>query len=470
MLKNKQNYLIVFIILIFFFLQIYFINDESSVNDEMVYAWNVVKIVENPVNIFSPIVWQFHSPLFSILATFFSFFLTPLISVRLLSVLFAVGAIWITYLIGKDIRNSYVGVLASSILAFYSYFFFASHFGLLDSGLTFGVLVTVYGLFCYAKNNSVKLIIFGVLFSIFLKRSGFLAYATMLAGMLFLEWNQYSAGRKFGFGKIIKWVFLLLLGIVLWVFSEQFDRPILYFYDYSAGLFSILSVNVAIFSKLISPILGFFLLIGSFFILKDRNWKELFLFGWVASFFPILFFPLADVRYFLPIYPSLALIAAIGFEKMMNFNNLLNKIVGTLSLFLLFLLLLHGPIAAGINMMHNPVSVGYSDVGDWLKENAQNAWIFDGKEREIRYYSGIELEQWGGYIIKYPETSEEFESKLIKLEKPIYALVSDWPNIFGPFYPTDDYLIELGFKKVYGSKRTIDREEKMVLRIYKLED
>ncbi len=449
-------------------LQLYFLTSESVVNDETLYAWYVHMIREAPSVLFSPEIWQFHPPLLSALASLFVW-MDPLSSVRGVSILFGVMSITLLYWWGKKTGNPWIGIGAGAWLAGTFTFFQTAHYGLMDTGMMAGALLVAHGFFQPEKPNW-KLVIVGVGMGLLFKRSGFLIYGLAGVGILIHLMSILSQSKKksLEMEKIVPFT-LFVLGIPLvYLFVSLFDRNILTFYDYSAGIFLIVQKNMQVLGKSIPLYWIPLSLVGLLNTRLTPN-QRFFVLGWVGLFLVPLVFPYFDARYFLPALPIVALLAFLGVETLfqkvsIHFGK--KKILVFVTCLVMIILAITGLSLNVAILKNNPIATGFSDEGKWLRENVQNAWIFDGIEREARYYSGIELERWGGRIVKYPSTESDFQLQLESRDKPIYAIAADWKNIYGPYYPTDEYLLQKGFVKVFGVFRSIRGENKEVIRIY----
>ena len=456
--KIKTFFLLLVIIFLFLIPQLLFIEHESTVNDETLYGWYVKEIRSDPVTLFSREIWQFHPPFFSAIASTL-FWADPLVSVRLVSIILAVIAILLTFYLGSRLFSPFVGLFSAGLLASNVLFISTAHHGLLDSTMMVTALAIGVGMFHLPKKEGWGLIIIGTLLALLSKRSGFLIFG--LAGVLLFIYYFFENKKKITQKMIMGGVlFGAILGVWLF-FLRLFDHDIVTFYDYSKGFGTIAIQSIRIISKSI-PLYYFpFFLLGLFYM-RNEKMKLISIIVWIGVFVGLIFFPAFDPRYWLPVYPVIFWIMAVGVEKVSVLNPLLRK---GLPLFCLGLIL-PGLVYGIYIVSHSYGGIGYSDTGKWIGENASTAVVYDGLKREIRYYSGIELDEWGGGIRYYPPTPEEFVAQIRSEKRPIFAIVGVTYNFFGPFYQTDAFLLQQGFEKVHSVYRILDGKETEVIRVY----
>ncbi|MBW2974636.1 glycosyltransferase family 39 protein [Candidatus Woesearchaeota archaeon] len=153
----KDNYLILVLVILFFLIKApYLLKAHNIIWDEAVYMgmgkylfssgnlgfWEIVRPIGLPLIL--GLIWKsgFNYVLFS----------------EFISILFSVGCIIFTYLIGKEMVNKEVGVISSSILAITSVFFLYTNYILTGIPSTFFVL---FGIYVYLKKHN--LLVAGIL-------------------------------------------------------------------------------------------------------------------------------------------------------------------------------------------------------------------------------------------------------------------------------------------------------------------
>lgn len=462
-IQRERAFLLV-VLLVFVGLQLFLLPQEAVINDEMVYAWNVKLIQSDWSQLLSPVVWQYHPPLFSFLASILAIFLDPLWSVRLLSMLFGVIALILTYLLGKELFSARIGVISALVLLGNIGFLVYSHYGILDVALTATCALLLLGLLRWKKTQQWDLILFSVGAALLLKRSGFLIFGMAIVGIWadrIFEWKKnphsFSPIQAAGRG-----IITLALSAGVWFFQGSFDREILTYYDYSAGLLSIAWNNLPILWEFFSFEIIFFIL-GLLVVWKSQHRAKWIPLLGVFVFVFIFFFPYAEVRYLLPLFPFVAVLMAAGIDSIhLRFT----RYNGLIQVLLIGIIVLPSLLAFTWILLHPTAGMGYSAAGEWLQQHSGTAVVYDSLEREIRYYSIIELEEHGGRIRKYPLTKEMFESQL-ETDETTFAVIANWPNTFGPFYPTDAYVQSLGFVEAMNVYRVVQDKNISVIRIYR---
>ncbi len=466
-MKKIDFWSIGLILLIVFFLgfQSYYISNEAVTNDETLYAWYVHLLREDPSAIFSPELWQFHPPLVPLLASLF-WFIDPLTSMRIVSILLGALSIFLIGIIGKKYAGPWEGLTAASLVGLNSFVVGYSHFGLLDTVLVAASCLIGLGWLTRDENPSRAkwLMAAGVFLAIFSKRSGFMVVGVWVIGMIVFRFlpkrrQSISTHLKLHWKEII---WCVCVSAFAWIFSGIFDRGIFSFYDYSAGYLSILLHTIPSLKYIVPGWAAILLFIGYFDIKTILEKERIFFIGWIGVFGMALFFPYFDPRYFFPALPAVGLLATLGASRVCQFFSLPKW----LSFVGIVFLLAPGLIALGNNFSYTAIEIGYADAGAWLATHARGAVVYDPLEREIRYFSGFELEQWGGTIIKFPNTPSEFLHSLAQHPKPIFAVVANWPNFYGPFYPTDSFLLDQNFTLAYSVERMVGGKPVSVIRIY----
>lgn len=451
------------IILVYFTFQFFFLNHVSLGSDESLYAWYAKTIFENPASIFYPMAWEYHPPLFSVLASPLLFFFTPLASVRILSIL--LGGLCIILLAHLARQwGERVQLISAALLAFSQAFFFTAHWGILDTGLLLGFLITLHGAMSFVENRSMRWMAVGAAISILFKRAGFFSVLFAFCLVVLLTWKDFRLqpvrSKKWIFERALYFGWSALLFIIFFQFVRARD------YFFTNSIFDIIFWNFSQLLVAVSPILLFFF-IGVW--LKHRNFSKIdgILFIALAAWLLQLFYPIGNYRYFLPILPILAIFAAYSFDYFIQ-NKL--HIVQFFAVIILLLFCFANLFYITQFFLASPILIGFSESGKWLAANASNSVIYDYKERETRLLSGIELEKYGGKIREYPSSITDFRTSVALAEKPVYAVISYWGNPFAPGYVSDHFLVQEGFVLVKDVAFMYSDVNTSVIRIYRKVD
>jgi cephalosporin hydroxylase len=89
---------------------------------------------------------------------------------------------------------------------------------------------------------------------------------------------------------------------------------------------------------------------------------------------------------------------------------------------------------------YNKNSFGLAAAGEWIKKNADDrTLIVATATREIRYYSGINFQEFGGHIVTYPRDKAAMRKLIADHKGKIILEVSVW-GLGGDLY--DKFLAE----------------------------
>lgn len=175
LVKNK-NYLLAGILILAAFLIFFNFSRADIQGDDAIYSFRAIGYLDymdsqlqtSPINWFESIpLWSrlsFHDapPLvFLIQYLFFKLLGVSLFSARLPFALAGVGSVFLLYLLTKHLYNEKVALLASFILAIFTYHTWASRVGYLEPIVLFFILLTFY-LFFKALDDPKKFVFFGI--------------------------------------------------------------------------------------------------------------------------------------------------------------------------------------------------------------------------------------------------------------------------------------------------------------------
>ena len=149
----KNNYLIIILVILFFLIKVAYLSKAHNVIwDEAVYM-GMGKYLFSSGNIgFWEIVRPIGLPL--ILGLIWKSGLNYLFFSEFMVILFSIGNIILTYMIGKKAVNKKVGFIASLMLAITSVFFLYTNYILTEIPSTFFIL---FGIYIYLKKNNLLL-------------------------------------------------------------------------------------------------------------------------------------------------------------------------------------------------------------------------------------------------------------------------------------------------------------------------
>lgn len=431
--------------------------------DEALYAWNAQRIFQDPSVIFSKEIIDFHPPLFSILLSLGNFFGPPFEACHQIVFWINVFGIAFMYWLGARGGRPFAGCLAALLLGFNPLYFEMSSTILID-----GVL-TVFTMICFLvllQNTNRKIgagdFLLGLLLIalILLKWSAglFLPVICFYYWFTFKDWPLKDRCRKIApallaAGAVIIGLLILNKNIhgswVPKVFHTDYDyyRQPFYFY------FKNMSGNV--FGVYWIPLF----LAGLWMAFKDVR-RDLWIHGvWVVLTLAVIsLMSSKDLRFLLPIIPSIFLVTGSATEKMLDAAeartgfHLLKPFVLIL---VFFVVIFHEYPRLEKSMQVKAFSyVGFQEAGEILrKEMAQhpNAVIYATSPRMIRYFSGTNYEEFGGTLRKLPDEWDLFRQQIATTKQDSYLVVDEWewtqPKWACPLdEPNNVRLAQLGFQ------------------------
>ena len=177
MIKEKlkklvlSNILIILILVFAIVLYTHFMLHNTLSPDEALYAWNAMQLYEEPFLIFSEQIWQ-DASLFYVTVGIFDVFLPQEFAARLVPVLFALFGIFMIYLLGNELKNKNMGLLAALFLTLNPWYWMMSNRILLDVPLTAMIILNCYFLVKFCKSYENKfLFLSGISFILVLRNN-----------------------------------------------------------------------------------------------------------------------------------------------------------------------------------------------------------------------------------------------------------------------------------------------------------
>lgn len=407
---NKKHYWILIIILLLgFFVRLNYVSVNETVWwDEAVYLSLAKNYAFGTVEMSAP--WR--ARVFPMMWSLFYRIGFGEMFVRYLGIFVALGAIFVTYLIGKEFYNKSMGLLAAFILSLQSEFLFWSARVSLDlyAMLLWGIIILFFWRGYVKKGATWQVVVAGAVAGagIYAYDSvGFLAIV-LIAYLLITERLKWLKNKKLWMGFLAA---VIAMAPFLIYHQVHYDHPYPRFSNIlnqnpettyarptDALLFDFFGYFKDIPRQLKWPIMvafvfGFLifldLIIGFDLIIKQKTKKyrpELFMllwgltvltvFGCICAFTGFIFEP----RFIFPAYPVFAIIAAKGFEKMYDIFKKYNRYIVLLCIIglLIWGTYLNVTYADEIIMNRKDSFLGIKPSALWIKENTQPDEIFVG--------------------------------------------------------------------------------------------
>lgn len=411
-------------VLVFFFLFCgKFFAIESIWPDEALYLWCGKLIAAHPFQLFSKEVLAFHLPLFPLCLALFAKSAFFIIAAKSIPCLFGAAGILLLYYLGRSMVNAFTGLCAAIALSFNYLYFSYSTRSLSDIPMT---ALFIFAAACLhrafkktsgsAKLSSAGLFLSGVAAIAFKWSGGLLLFilAVYYLGRAVIEKDHLPRRAVFWktFFAIIgtTLIFLLINFIALGsplpkltaLGGEIFIKPWWYY---------IIFVPITIGWSLL--ILGLYGAIRLFRLNSHTRWVVL---SWLAA--PVFILSAAhekDLRYALPILPAVFLLCGLGADSLLQaltkrWPQQREKV--SILFLLVFFFAAFSQFTADRPILETEIHryTGYPDAGKWILENASaDTVILASSPRAVRFFTGINLNEYGGRILPLPETKEEFE-------------------------------------------------------------
>jgi len=298
--------------------------------------------------------------LFGIASNFSS---DPLLSGRFVSVLFGSFSLIGLYLIAKTLFNEKVGLFTAIIFAVTPIFVFYNRQALLESGLIFAIVWSVYYFLKFVQNPSNKnAILLGVFFGIglFIKTT-ILLFA--LPVVLIIIWQiiikkktEFVTPSFISFGAFLAVDALIFINPVFWEALPSNSRYSYTFLELLHFPITAWMLNLVGFFEIglffITPLILLSAFIGIFLIAKTRRNKNLiFLFIFFSALvLELLLTKGQSQRYLVPFLPFLVICSAYVLNLLWISKN--NQLIQRLFVIIIILI----PLASSIYLILNPYS------------------------------------------------------------------------------------------------------------------
>lgn len=367
-------------------------------------------------------------------------------TIRLTQFLFSMFAVFLTYLVGKEMFNKKIGLLSAFFMSvFWLNLFFTGR-------LLLGLPATVFWLACvyffwkgYVKKENKKYIWLAGLFfglSVFTRAASLIMFVPLIIFILMKDKIKFLKNKNLWIAGIL---FLLIFSpFLIWV-GANYGNPFKKFTGIGEGRFSQLSWDTLIEGNTIKfiqffptylqiPFLIVFLIglvyfldifLGLDLLFKKEGSKlrnKIFLLMWIIV--PLLFFGITtsqgnmEPRYLIYIFPSIFIIISVGLLKIYSYTKKYDK---RLALGVILVILLIG-CCYQITHASNIISIkktSYLPVKEsalWVKDNTKPNEVFMTQSfPQSMYYSEREC---------YGYDNEEISKRQLKDLKPKYMIVS----------------------------------------------
>jgi 4-amino-4-deoxy-L-arabinose transferase-like glycosyltransferase len=242
---------------------------------------------------------------------------------RAVTAVFALGTGWLTYLIGRRLFDRQTALLGALLLFSFPLVFRLGAAAMVETPLTFFFTLTVLLTLRLAERPSIgRLLLVGLAIGAGLLSKYTMVFVLPLAfGIITVQGSFKQAVRYFGVMALIGAI--LLAGWLL--FANQLDvlqQQLATVWEYAGLVLTNEYGRRVLFETVTNRLpsgLGVynlpFLVLGGLFVVNRRRAADWILLFWILSVWLPLSLTLPDHRYFLPSFPAVALMAALGLQQ-----------------------------------------------------------------------------------------------------------------------------------------------------------
>lgn len=500
-LKNKCNLAFLIVLFLAILFRLKYFSMESIWNDAAVHLWYAIKVVREPFFIFNiNEYWlgDYGIPQ-TITAFFYLFTKNIFLSGKLMALTYSILGITLIYLLGCELRNKFMGLMAAILLGVNHLFYFYSIRPLGDSPVVVSVIFILYSLVKLEKEKSINWgIIAGCSFIITLshKTQSVIFIIGLVLYYLFFKRKKALTDKAI----LISWI--IPVGTV--ILGHSFARLIsgynllgrifglmLHMRGMPFGFEAVGMLKWIITGYLIPLVaLGILLIV----LYKNKKYYPIIILGIYYWFYFEINVDHTQDRYMMPLLPFAILISLFALSEIGSYLNLLvPQKIRKLNLHYILILVVVLFIAWNYYTIADPLAynksltfTGHTEAGKWLKENTpEDAIIFAGSPRTMRAFVEREFYDGGhedspplGGPIRWlrhdrylesvhPDTARKnFEDDIANLTKEgdIYLTIDVWeytqPEWYWPITQESiNYFISKGFYIVKIVEREVSTQE-----------
>lgn len=309
-----QQILIGFVLIIAAAMRLIALGAVGFNSDEAVYAGQAAAIIRAPIYTDLFPVFRAHPLLFHvILSSLYVFGVSDVVG-RLLSALFGIGTVFLTYRIGKDLYGEAAGIVGAILLALMPYHVIVTRQVLLDGPMTFFATLTVLLLARFARSERfLDLAAAGAALGLtFLsKETGFLFFGSVYAFFSLAPDVRFRLRWVLPSGLIAGGLILIypltvsLAGAGTSSTAQQYLVWQFFRFPNHTWDFYLRTLPYEL-----GPLVILLAVLGLFLLRSERSWRETLLLSWIIV--PVIFFqvwPTKGFQYLLPAAPVLAVLA-----------------------------------------------------------------------------------------------------------------------------------------------------------------
>ncbi len=436
------------------------INLDCLQSDEGLYAWLGERVFADPKLIVAYEVTHHQPPLFALLVALARFVFSAELAARSVTFVFYLLGIFLIYDLGTRIKNTFAGLLAAIFLAFNYYYLGYGAMILADVPLTcvlLGIAILLWDLLDSKVLSWSRVWWLGILScaALGLKWAGVVVVPWMLL-LIVIGTNHIRKSLRLvaaGIPLILSLGLLLFLSLNnFWQGAQAFPAsPTRIFFD-GEKFMRYVGESWRVMGQ---PDLRWLFFGGLVALVWERRFVRIFLLSWWIMMVVVngLIVPEPDPRYHLVFLPGLLLVIALGIERAAQWLERLLPIGARPRRLVIFGLVLIGCVlytsrALAQDRSKGEIFVGYADAGALVKNIIKpDTMVFAGSERQLRYYSGINYEEFKGQLIRLRHSQKQFQERLATISSDVVVVVDRWETLT-PDWVNRNSLSDLGFNLI----------------------
>ncbi len=385
------------------------------------------------------------------------------LAIRVLILVFSMTGVLFTYLVGKEIFNKWVGLIATFLMSFfYLHLFYSARIMTDMPSMTLWLISSWFFWKGYIKNGSKKylwllgpLLVAGLLmrFPFGLLAIVLLVYLLITEGIKFLKNKDLWIGTALGVISIIPYTIWYYL-----VYSKVILLGPAGFYGHFSQLKEYIQILPIVFQSPIPGIINLFPYFGNLFILllfigigiallnliigydmirKNVDLKNyLFVLLWLIA--PFIFFAffagqIAEDRYLFYLYPAAFFIIGIVLIKIYELIKKFNRILALSVILLILVSSSINQISYADTIIKNKSTsyIQFREAGGWIKANSNpSEKIIATGEPQLNYYSERNVIYWPEdyEIDEFLEKNKEVKYIVLSVLEQSPEWTYQWPQ------------------------------------------
>jgi hypothetical protein len=380
---------------------------------------------------------------------------------RLMALTYTIIAIVFTYLIGKEMKNELVGLIAAALVGFNPQIWFHSSRTLIDSPLMAMYVMSAYFLIRLEKEYSIKnalLLLMALLFTLETKYVGVIFVFAMIfyyiIRLAVVEKNRKELMLKLAHSKEAYFILVITLAALFAARKWILDGLTLLQYN---------NFFITQISTMLSSYIAWLALAGMIFAVAYKKKASLVVMSWSLIYYLAFTFHPAnnDPRYILPAFPAMILLAAYGLiesgDLIMSITKYNHARIRTIVSIILAAILLISIVPANYTEANHLLLrlsypfTGYNEAGQWIEKNAESgAELFVMSTAWANLFSNNIDRRFKTINTAMFTTPESYVQYTKNITAPVYLIIDQWeagaqPRWMAPSQESVDMITKMGY-------------------------